>query len=346
MALDLITAFAGISSVVCGSVEEGLALPFGLRVERVRALGSSVGLALGLETLGCLLEEADVVHVHNVMNPLVLARAAATGRAVVSVQDHRFFCPGAGKETLIHEVCRESMGVSLCAGCFEDRDYGNRVFAVTLARSHALHGAALHVLSRYMERELEDSGHSGATVIPPWVLAADRPSEAGDSVFLGGRLVQHKAPGQGVEAWRRSGIEGPLRVGGEGPLGAGSGVDWLGWLPQDALKAELRRARVLLFPGGWQEPFGMLAVEALAQGTPVIAMDTGGVPEWAGHGTVLVERGDIDGMAQALRTLWDHPTRAASLGRAGWHHVRRRYNPVDLQARWEDLYSQTARNPT
>ncbi len=341
MALDLIEAFSGESSVVCGSVEEGVSLPPGVRVERVRALGSAVGSGRGLETLEGLLGQADVVHVHNIMNPLVLARAAATGKAVVSVQDHRFFCPGAGKETLQGEVCREAMGVSLCRGCFKDSAYGTGVYGLTEARCHALHGAALHVLSRYMEKELADVGHPGARVLPPWIAAADCPSEPGDSVFLGGRLVQHKAPDQGVEAWRRSGISSSLRVGGDGPLAGSPGVEWLGWLSQEALRAELRRARVLLFPARWQEPFGMLAVEALAQGTPVIAMDTGGVEEWASAGTVLVERGDIDGMAHALRTLWSNPTQAATLGHAGWEHVRHHYNPTHLQPHWQSLYTQT-----
>ena len=341
MALDLVEAFSGESSVVCGSVEEGVSLPQEVRVERVRALGSAVGGQRGLERLEAFLEEADVVHVHNLMNPLVLARAVATGKAVVSVQDHRFFCPGAGKETLAGEACRESMGVSLCRGCFEDSAYGTRVYGLTEARSQALHGATLHVLSRYMERELADVGHPGARVLPPWISAADRPSEPGDTVFLGGRLVQHKAPDQGVEAWRRSGIEAPLRVGGEGPLAHGPGVEWLGWLSREALRAELRRARVVLFPARWQEPFGILAVEALAQGTPVIAMDTGGVEEWASAGTLLVERGDIDAMAQALRSLWSNPAQAAALGQAGWEHVRRHYNPADLQPLWQALYTQT-----
>jgi len=341
MALDLIEAFSAESRVACGSVEEGVSLPPEVGVERVRALGSAVGSGRGLETLDGLLEKADVVHVHNIMNPLVLARAAATGKAVVSVQDHRYFCPGAGKETLQGEVCREAMGVAICRGCFEDSAYGTGVYGLTEARSQALHGATLHVLYRYMERELAGVGHTGAQVVPPWIPAAETPSEPGNTIFLGGRLVQHKAPNQGVEAWRRSGIEAPLRVGGEGPLAGAPGVDWLGWLSPEALRAELRQARVVLFPARWQEPFGMLAVEALAQGTPVIAMDTGGVKEWAAAGTLLVERGNTAAMAQALRDLWDNPAQAAALGQAGWEHVRRRYNPVDLQPRWRALYSRT-----
>ena len=40
---------------------------------------------------------ADVVHVQNVMNPTALTRLVSSGRAVVTVQDHRVFCPGPGR---------------------------------------------------------------------------------------------------------------------------------------------------------------------------------------------------------------------------------------------------------
>ena len=117
------------------------------------------------------------------------------------------------------------------------------------------------------------------------------------------------------------------------------GVQWLGWLSREALIAELRAARVLLFPSRWQEPFGILAVEALAQGTPVIAMESGGVSDWARAGTVLVERGDVKGMARALRELWQHPEEVKRLGQAGWEMVRACYDPADLQESWRALYA-------
>ena len=51
-------------------------------------------------SLDDLAQRGDVVHVHNVTNPAVLEWAASPPDAVLTVQDHRFFCPSRGKWTL------------------------------------------------------------------------------------------------------------------------------------------------------------------------------------------------------------------------------------------------------
>ena len=58
-----------------------------------------------------------------------------------------------------------------------------------------------------------------------------------------------------------------------------------GWLADDAAKADfLGNATALLFPIDWPEPFGLVVIEAMACGTPVIARRRGSVPEIVDHG--------------------------------------------------------------
>ena len=261
----------------------------------------------------------------------------------MSVQDHRVFCPGFGKVTLDNTLCEKPMGKEVCAACFEDPVYGSTMLALTRARRDAIEGATLLVLSRYMRSELEAVGLGNVEVLPPWVNAAKQPEFGGDYVFLGGRLVAHKGVLLGVEAWRASRVEAPLRVAGEGPLeGQMEGVDLLGWLPRDQLVEMLGKAGVVLFPGRWQEPFGLLAVEALGQGTPVIAMSAGGVNEFADAGCALVELGDVHAMAETLRELWGDPIRRKAMGEAGWDLVRQRFCPVKLGERLDGIYESVA----
>lgn len=64
----------------------------------------------------------------------------------------------------------------------------------------------------------------------------------------------------------------------------GSGVEWLGEVNAETKKDLLARARCLVFPIQWEEPFGIVMVEALACGTPVVALEGGSVPEVIDHG--------------------------------------------------------------
>ncbi|MEE2750338.1 MAG: glycosyltransferase family 4 protein [Myxococcota bacterium] len=343
--LDMVERQASRHRVVvaCGGQEQGLKLPAGVEVARVKGLGSRMETTGGLSGLQSLLSEADLVHVHTVMNPIALSMAVDTGRCLVSVQDHRGFCPGAGKVTRSNVVCEQAMSHQACGDCFEDSAYAARMLELTCSRRDAIQGATLHVLSRYMQRELEAVGLLGAEVLPPWVAAADEPSLGGDIVFMGGRLVPHKGVLLGVQAWRESGIDAPLHVAGEGPMADQmEGATLLGWLPRKALLAELRRAGVLLFPGRWQEPFGLLAIEALAQGTPVIAMESGGLEEFSDGGCVLSGLGDVEAMASNLREVWKEPLRMRELGFRGWELVRERFSPDSLGERLDRLYERVA----
>ena len=249
----------------------------------------------------------DVVHVHNVVNPAVLAWAAGVD-AVVTIQDHRFFCPGRGKWTADGRVCGEAMGRETCAGCFDDPGYFEAVLELTAERLDAVRNLRLTVLSDYMKRELVQVGVPAAriTVVPPVAYGLDRDAAAdGPScVLFAGRVVEAKGVREAIDAWRRSGSALPFVVAGTGPLRReieAEGVDVLGWLDRRRLSAAYRRAAVLVMPSRWQEPFGIVGLEALTLGTPVAAWDSGGVREWHPGGELLVPWGDIDRLAGALR---------------------------------------------
>jgi glycosyltransferase involved in cell wall biosynthesis len=128
-------------------------------------------------------------------------------------------------------------------------------------------------------------------VIPPPVDAAfyTPDPDAGpraDSYLVVSALVPYKRIEQAVAACTQSGRR--LTVIGEGPERArleamsGPSVQFLGWQPDAVIRHHYRRCRALLFPG--EEDFGIVPVEALACGAPVIALGRGGAAE-----TVAVE---------------------------------------------------------
>ena len=119
-----------------------------------------------------------------------------------------------------------------------------------------------------------------------------------------GGLVEAKGIGDAIEAWRRSRSVLPFVVAGTGPLRQEietTGIEVLGWLDRRRLCAAYRRAAVVVMPSRWQEPFGIVGLEALTLGTPVAAWDSGGVREWHPGGELLAPWGDVDALARAIR---------------------------------------------
>ena len=333
-------------TVAFGRRDPHVALSDRVSTARVRGLASPVATTSRLADLEAMLAGSDVVHVQNVMNPVALRLAVSTGRAVVTVQDHRVFCPGMGKTLPGGKRCLSRMSDQACAACLPDDAYRRRTLELTEARLGAIAGARrVAVLSRFMARELDAAGLPGALVLPPWVDVGDVPPEPGSGFVVGGRLVTHKGVLDARDAWRMAGSGHPLLVAGAGPLESSlevEGVIRLGWLGRDELRRTLHGARALLLPSAWQEPFGILGVEALAEGTPVVLADSGGTSEWSDAGCIRVPPGDIGATAVAIRRLADDDGLALELGRAGMAMVAARFSRAAIVPRVAEVYREVA----
>jgi glycosyltransferase involved in cell wall biosynthesis len=121
-------------------------------------------------------------------------------------------------------------------------------------------------------------------------------------------------------------------------IAANPNVEFIGEI-NDAQKPEfLSGAHTLLFPIDWPEPFGLVMIEAMACGTPVIAFKCGSVPEVIDHGVTGFIVNDIDGAVAAV-------DRIGSLDRA---RVRatfdRRFTARRMAEDYLDVYAELA-NP-
>ncbi|MFZ0663299.1 MAG: glycosyltransferase family 4 protein [Acidobacteriaceae bacterium] len=129
-----------------------------------------------------------------------------------------------------------------------------------------------------------------------------------------GRIAPIKGVHLAIEVAKRSGI--PLKIAGEvqpifqdyfdteiRPHIDGSFIEYLG--PADfAAKSELLgNAMAMLFPIQWDEPFGLVMIESMACGTPVIALEGGSVREVVKNGVSGWVCGCIDEMVEAVQTL-------------------------------------------
>jgi len=127
------------------------------------------------------------------------------------------------------------------------------------------------------------------------------PLQGGYVAFLG-RIAPDKRPDRAITIARALGI--PLKIAAKvdrmdeayfraeiEPLLDGPGVEFIGEINEDQKTRFLGEARALLFPVDWPEPFGLVMIEAMACGTPVLAFRCGSVPEIVDDGVtgIIVE---------------------------------------------------------
>jgi len=104
-------------------------------------------------------------------------------------------------------------------------------------------------------------------------------------------------------------------------------VHFTGWLASPGIETLYERADVVVCPSVWDEPFGLVGIEAMVHGSPVVAFDVGGIPEWLDDGETghLIPRKDVAAMAAAIDSLLAEPERSAAFGRRGRAVVAERF---------------------
>lgn len=100
-------------------------------------------------------------------------------------------------------------------------------------------------------------------------------------------------------------------------------VVFTGRVDHEKLESYYAAARVVVVPSRWPEPFGMVGIEAMARGRPVVAFDTGGISDWLDDRVtgLLVPAANVAALAKALQHLIDEPEVAKQYGQNAVGHV-------------------------
>jgi glycosyltransferase involved in cell wall biosynthesis len=184
-----------------------------------------------------------------------------------------------------------------------------------------------------------------------------------DLILFVGRLIERKGAEFAIRALaelRQRGRKLRLLVVGDGPerealerlagtLGVRAGVAFAGTLPAAEVAPLYRRASVLLFPGvtdwkGEQEGFGMVLFEAMRCGVPVVASQSGGIPDVITDGAtgLLVPERDPVALADATNRLLGDPALARRLAGAAQADVARRFAPERIARVFDGVYQRAA----
>lgn len=125
-------------------------------------------------------------------------------------------------------------------------------------------------------------------------------------------------------------------------------VQFTEWVPREALQETYGRARVVAFPSIAPETFGIVGIEAMAHGLPVVGFDVGGVSDWLTDGETgaLVPRKDIPALAEALDRYLSDPELAIQHGQAGRERVRQSFLPEHHFSRLSEVLEEVAGAPS
>jgi glycosyltransferase involved in cell wall biosynthesis len=162
-------------------------------------------------------------------------------------------------------------------------------------------------------------------------------------VFLG-RISPEKRPDLAIAVAKRVGL--PLRIAAKvdaadrlyfereiEPLLADSRIEFLGEVDEAGKIELLGDALALLFPVDWPEPFGLVMIEAMACGTPVIARPLGAVPEVVVPGRTGFLGDTVDDLARAVRRVF-------TISRADCRrHVETHFAVERMADRYEAVYA-------
>jgi glycosyltransferase involved in cell wall biosynthesis len=228
--------------------------------------------------LGCLgrADEFDVVNDHS--GPLAAAVGAAVSRPVV----HTVHGPLDGEAGRVYEQL-----------------------------AHVAPRVGLISLSLNQRRPLPDL---------PWIANCPNAIELGaypvherrgDYLLYLGRMSADKGAHRAIEVALEAGL--PLKLAGKMREPAekeyferhvephlGEGIEYLGETTHERKTSLLQNARATLFPIDWEEPFGLVMIESMACGTPVIATRRGAVPEVIEHGRGGIIVDSFEEMADAI----------------------------------------------
>ena len=137
--------------------------------------------------------------------------------------------------------------------------------------------------------------------------------------------------------------DGPARLGLEqavGQLGLERVVQFIGWVEPDEVAGFVNSSTLVVVPSRWEEPFGLVALEAALMGRAVVATRVGGLPEVVldQETGILVEKENSAALAEAIISLLTHPDLTVTMGRAGLSRAREVFAWTTFVDAYDDLY--------
>lgn len=282
----------------------------------------------------------DVLHVQSCNNFALEAALRARYRAIKSLHVYDF-CPS---NTKFHHALERECSHPTSLRCLPRLGYKRcttsrrpSVWLQLQRRAHDANAnnagyARIIVASEHVRRHALATGYpAGQVHVVPYFVPAHETSIPEPRVVVApGRLVREKGFDLFIDAmtqvprpWRAiiagDGMERAALERHAAASGVGESIEFAGWQDEHSMAALYRRASLVAVPSRWPEPSGIVGLEAMAAGRPVVAFAVGGIPEWLDHGVtgLLAPPHDTSSLAQSIARLFDDASTSAAMGAAG-----------------------------
>ncbi len=209
--------------------------------------------------------------------------------------------------------------------------------AVAAALRLSEHGLRYDVVPNFVPRSVLDTSARDSVIVeglPPGdfvMFAGDATQDKGIDVLLeAARMLEGRIPVVVIGRCIADDISRPLPP----------NVHVLGPRPHDEVLAAWQRCAVAVVPSLWNEPFGLVALEAMALGRPVVASDVGGLADIVVHEQtgLLVPPGDVDQLATSIDSMMARPDVRAQFGQAGALRALEHFDERASVVRHEAIY--------
>jgi glycosyltransferase involved in cell wall biosynthesis len=318
----------------------------------------------------------DLAHFHNtfpLISPAAYYACREAGVPVVqTLQNYRLLCPAA---TFLNHgrLCEACVEHSLWRGVADCCYRHSRAATTTVALMLAVHrrlGTWTRLVDCYIaltefgRRKFIEGGLPAEKIaVKPHFVFRDpgiRDGRGEYALFVG-RLTEEKGLRTLLAAWERLSNRVPLEIVGDGPLRpelekqvshlglsearrgkpAATSISFHGHLTPEDVTSVMKRARFLLFPSIWYEPFGLTNIEAFACGVPVICSRLGAMQEIVADGRTGLHfcPGNAEDLAAKVEWAWARPEETVAMGRAARADYEAKYTAERNYEMLMEIYS-------
>ncbi len=314
---------------------------------------------------------ADAIYMHKCERlPVVESLLRGEAPIVRMVHDHDLHCLRTYRyNPVTRHICTRPAGSHCVFPCMAPlkRNRGGLLPFRWASFAEKQHELALSrrfhrniVATEFMKNELVINGFDPAriAICPP----VPRPAEPLKSTFSDRNLLVFAGQvirGKGVDVLLRAlaKVRSPFEamILGDGNhrdtckklsrrLGLEDRVTFKGFIPHTDLQDFYREASAVLVSSVWPEPMGLVGLEAMRNGLPVVAFDAGGIREWLrdGENGFLIPWMDTSLYARMIDILLADKELARAMGARGFARFERDYNFTDYIARLDDLFTRVA----